>query len=157
MTFKYEGDLNKPIPAPPYDAVKSASGRAEIAQILSDLQQWKLSLLFDAHGVSQGDWQSLCLALAEAHVPGMQITRGRRGRPKKWDFFMRAQLFVAVERTGVSNITEATKLLAGVEPWRSLVAHTRGAATLRDEYARTDKGWIEMWRKVHRLAIDDAE
>lgn len=158
MTFKYEGELSTPIPLPPYRLWKSEANRKEIVESIVELQHRKMSLLFDVHGIQRGNWQSLCFALAESHVPGLRVVRKKRTGPvTKWDFFTRAELFIAVERTGIQNITEATKILAELEPWRSLVIRVRGAETLRDEYFRVDKGFIESWRKLHAIAANGAK
>lgn len=155
MAFKYTGDLSSPIPSPKFGLLMTDDETSNIAQSLVNEQYRRMRLLFDAHGVRHGDWEALCFALAENHVPGLKIAKAKAGRPKKWDDFKRAELAIAIEqivRTGKS-ITEATEELAVVEPWKSLVAHTRGAETLRDEYSRTDERHLQIYRNALAFAL----
>lgn len=144
-TAKYTGELLRPLVPPRIGLLMNEAQIAEkYAEI--ELERWKrMAILFDAHGVNQGDWQSLCFALAIAHVPGFKMAKGRAGAKTKWQDYDRAMLVLAVEQTGLS-VTEATELLAKQEPWKSMVSHARGAKTLHDEYYRADQRMVRMAR-----------
>lgn len=147
MKFTYTGDLAKPIEPPSIGLLMTDDQIAEIARALFQEEARRMVLLFDAHNIQNGDWRALCFALAKNHVPGFKMAKGRAGAPKKWHDYDRAMLVLAVEETGL-GVTEATGLLVKREPWKSMVSHSRGAESLRDEFHRADKKWVSMARKA---------
>lgn len=151
MAFKYEGELTKPIPAPPYGLLQDDEQRREIVQGIVAEKYRKMGLLFDAHGLPHGSWEALCFDLAEAHVPGLRVAEKRPGRNTKWDWIKQAELRIAVDQIVKKqsvSVAEATRQLTTIEPWKSLVAHARGAETLRDEYTRADVRVVAMYREA---------
>jgi hypothetical protein len=149
VSFKYKGDLLKPMEPPVIGLLMDDEDIAKIAQAEVKEKYRRMILLFDAHSVEHGNWEGLCFALAESHIPGFKMAKGRAGRAKKWQEYDRAQLVLAVEETGL-NITEATKLLATKEPWKTLISHSRGAAALRDEFTRADPRMVEVCRDAKK-------
>ena len=145
--FKYSGELNAPIPKPQIDLLASDAERAEVAKQLTTESYRRMTLLFDVHGVEHGNWEALCFALARAHVAGFKIARSSSGPKTKWDDITRAELVLAVESTGINNVSDATKQLAAQEPWCSIAKHG-GAKTLRDEYYRADNKWVQILKKA---------
>lgn len=150
---KYSGDLARPIPAPAVGLLATEDVYAEAAQTIVAEQYRRLNKLFDLYGVSREDWRALCFVLAEAHVPGMKVAKAKAGRKTKWDWLTRAKLVLAVQATGIENVSEATRHLASVEPWCSLVPPLRRAATLRDEYNRADPRVVQMYRDALANAL----
>lgn len=147
MSFKYTGDLAKAIPRP---ALGLLMPPEQIATTLKEFKREKyrrMVQLFDAYEIAHGNWEQLCFSLAEAHVPGLRVGV-KPGKKTKWDDTLRAELVLAVEQTGIENITSAIEKLAAIEPWKSLVSHTKGAETLRGEYNRRDPRWVELVRKA---------
>lgn len=143
MKFTYSGDLAKPIEPPSIGLLMSDNQISDIGRALFQEEARRMALLFDAHNIRHGDWMALCFSLAKAHVPGFKIAKGRAGAPKKWQAYDRAMLVLAVEETGL-DVTAATKILARQEPWKSMASHSRGAASLRDEYHRADRRMVVM-------------
>ena len=142
MTFKYSGELTKAIPVPTMGLLLQD---AILASLVSE-QSRRMGLLFEAHGIAKGNWEVLCYALAKTHVPGLRLSATKPGKKTKWDVLLRAELVLAVEQTGIGSITKAIAHLATIEPWKSHVTYTRGADTLKDEYNRADKRWVEVMR-----------
>ena len=148
MGFTYKGDLASPIEPPKLTNPDSEWEKADAAEEIADQQLKRMFLLFGAHGISPGDWRGLCYALAEAHVPGFQVAKGRAGRPRKWSDLDRARLVIEVQQTEL-GATEATRLLAQQEPWRSMLPKTKTAArTLHNEYTRADPRWVEIIKAI---------
>jgi hypothetical protein len=145
---KYTGDLAKPISHPAIGLLMSEDKVTAVTRSVVDERWRRMGLLFDAYGIEHGNWIALSFALAEAHVPGCRVTSAKSGPKTKWDEITRAELWLAVESLGDMSITDATKYLASLEPWKSLLSHTRGAATLRDEYNRADLRWVNCLREA---------
>ncbi len=150
MAIKYSGDLSQPIPCKALGLLASETAKSELANAITREKYRRMLLLFDAHGVSHGDWKKLCFALAESHVPGLKIAKGRSGRKQKWTDYDRAMLVIAVDKIGPGNISKATEQLSQMEPWKSMLVATKGAATLRDEYHRADPRMVAMARDAER-------
>ena len=138
MKYKYLGDLTKAIPSPAIGLLASNEKVAEATKAIQREKYRKMILLFDAHNVAHGDWESLCFALAETHVTGFKYAE-KKGRKTKWDVLLRAELLLAVEQTGNENISEAIKQIAVIEPWKSHIKHANGASTLWNEYTRANQ------------------
>jgi len=155
MAFKYKGDLIKPMAPPIVGLLASDEDVLRIAKEQVKEEARRMRLLFEAHGIAEGDWVPLCYALARTHVAGFRMEKGRRGRPPKWGDLQRAELVLAVEGTGLENIKQATEILAQQEPWQSMLVATRGAETLRDEYTRADPRWVNVLRDAR--AYDRAQ
>lgn len=153
MKSKYLGDLTKHIPTPTYGLLATNEEIAEATKSIQHEKYRKMILLFDAHNVTHGDWESLCFALATTHVTGFKFAE-KKGVKTKWDMHLRAELVLAVEETGIKNISEATKNLAKIEPWKSLVT---GAERLREQYNRADAKWVNILREVrmYRNIVDN--
>lgn len=97
--IRYTGDLARPIhlglkelsPGPSDNLSSSSALRQKAEEIIDRERSRRLELLFEWHNVTAGDYVGLALALAFAHVPGMQVTmfERKRGRPsvsrKEWD------------------------------------------------------------------------
>ena len=86
--YPYTGDLAKPLDLSPLAMCAMAIGTPLDVSLPSGTpvaveRARRLMLLFDWHGVDLGDWCGLAVKLADAHVPGLQISgpRPRRGRP----------------------------------------------------------------------------
>ncbi|MBS0368052.1 MAG: hypothetical protein JSS57_02510 [Proteobacteria bacterium] len=157
MSFRYKGDLAKPVEPPTIGPLMSGEEISGVAQAMVDEQYRRMVLLFDAHSVKPGDWEALCFALAKTHVPGFKVARGRAGRPQKWHDYDRAMLVLAVEETGL-GVREAVQELAQQEPWKSMSSTTRGAETLRDECTRADKRWVAVAQAAKAFdALPDEE
>lgn len=145
-SFKYSGELNQPIPHPKLGPLASDEALANANNAIHKERYRRMALLFDAHGVAHGNWEALCFSMADAHVAGFSIAKDRRGPKTKWDAMKRAELYLAVEETGL-GITEATEQLAKQEPWAKEVKRVRGGQTLYDEYFRADMRNVELLRK----------
>jgi hypothetical protein len=144
MTFKYSGDLIKPIEPPVIGILMTDAQISEdVRAIVIEEHARRMDLLFDAHEIQRGNWMALCYAMAKAHIPGFRMAKARSGRAKKWGEYDRAMLVLAVEETGLKK-RAAAKLLAKQEPWKSLVKATRGFETLKDEYTRADARWVAI-------------
>jgi hypothetical protein len=100
---KYTGELAVPIVLDPYFAIAAdllekgttKNGKKK-KQIRREKEQWimrarmeKLNLLFSRFGIANSNnkdaWMALALALAQEHVPGIQIVTkppAKRGRPR---------------------------------------------------------------------------
>ncbi len=150
MAIKYSGDLSQPISYKAHGLLASETAKSELDNAIIREKYRRMFLLFDAHGVSYGDWEKLCFALAESHVPGLKIAKGRSGRKQKWHDHDRAMLVIAVDKIGSGNISKATEQLSQMEPWKSMLVATNGAATLRDEYHRADRRWVAVARDAER-------
>lgn len=140
MKYKYLGDLTKAIPTPAIGLLASNEEVAEATKAIQQEKYRKMILLFDAHNVVHGDWESLCFTLAEAHVTGFKFAE-KKGVKTKWDVLLRAELVLAVKETGIENISEATRKLAKIEPWKSLAT---GGGRLREQYNRADARWVKI-------------
>jgi len=150
--FKYSGELNKPISLPNASLLETEEDIEEAVKNLVREQYRRMVKLFDAHNIPHGNWEALCFALAEAHVPGLRVTAKNAGRPSKWDWMTCAKLRLAVDEMG-GNVTEATEKLATMEPWKTMLIATRGAETLRDCYTRTKPRHVETYRKALAYAL----
>lgn len=106
---------------------------SRVAAALHTERYRRMIQLFDAHGVKHGDWEALCFALADAHVTGFQFANEKR-RPLDWDDFKLAELYLAVEDTGISNASEATRQLSNVEPWKNKFVQITAADRLLERY-----------------------
>ncbi len=146
MATKYSGDLSQPIPHQTIGLLAPETEKSELNNAITREKYRRMILLFDAHGVSYGDWENLCFALAESHVPGLKTAKGKSGRKQKWCDYDRAMLVIAVDKTGLENISKATEELSQMEPWKSMLVATNGAATLRDEFHRADLRMVAVAR-----------
>ncbi len=159
----YAGDLAKPYRPKPIGLLASDEQKeASHKEVLSERSR-RMGLLFDEHGVKHGDFESLCWKLAVEHVPGMSgAYSAGRGRPQKWGQFERALLAMCIGElcTAGLSITDAVSGLAAVEPWKSMLGHSRGGAVLRDEYTRLDEvagALVPMIRDHRQSLIDQGE
>ena len=152
MKSKYLGDLTKPIPAPAIGLLTSNEEVAEATKTIQQEKDCKMILLFDAHNVAHGNWESLCFALAEIHVTGFKFA-DKKGVKTKWDELLRAELVLAVKDTGIKNKSEAINNLAKIEPWKSLVT---SAVRLREQYYRADAKWVNILRdaRLYQNIVD---
>lgn len=138
MTREYSGDLAEPIKLEPLpllytDVQFAAWSKAHNAEV-----ERRMGLLFEAHGVMRGDFRGLAWSLAFDLLCFRLAGTERRGRPKCWDEQTRLWLVLSIEEFKMEglSVTKATKYLATVEPWRSMVTHANGARRLRDESTR---------------------
>lgn len=146
----YPPELTKPIPAPMLGLLASDDQWAEAANNIVAEKWRRMGLLFDAHGVPNGDWVALCFAMAESHVTGFHVAKARPGRKEKWTALVRAELVLAVEATGL-NVSQATLKLAIETPWRQMVGARNGASRLADEYSRADPRMVNLLRHARQL------
>ncbi|NWL80579.1 hypothetical protein DM872_27380 [Pseudomonas taiwanensis] len=154
---QYTGDLAGPIRPKPLGLLAGPEEFAAQAREIQAEQERRLVLLFEAHGVEAGDWWGLgsCLVL---DLPGFQIEFGPGpGRPQVWHTLARAILVVSIEELETKGLTkkQACARLAGVEPWKSMVGHSNGGGTLRNEATRLDevgKNYLRMVRDGRALS-----
>lgn len=140
MKSKYLGDLTNAIPTPVIALLATDEEDAVAKQAIQREKYRKMVLLFDAHNVAHGDWESLCFALAEVHVTGFKF-KEKKGVKTRWDVLLRAELVLAVKETGIKNVSEATRQLSKIEPWKSLAT---GGDRLREQYNRADARWVKI-------------
>ncbi len=150
MTKKvtYPKELQRKLRRPRLGALATDDAWNEASKEIQHEVEKRMAMLFQCHDVQPGNWIALCYALARAHITGFQIADGFDGPREKWTDNVRAELVIAVEGTGLNNITRATELLATQEPWRGMVGETNGAERLRDEYNRADERWVEVFRSA---------
>ena len=89
---------------------------------------FKMICLLDHFGIpkSRMKWKDLAYALAQAHVPGLQVAEPdkRTGAPTKWTDFKRGALVFYMEREMNQKkigATQAAKNLVAKEPWKSFL------------------------------------
>jgi hypothetical protein len=138
MSRIYKGDLAKPIKREPLGPSDTPEQRAAWNEANEAEEKRRMDLLFEAHGIKAGDWESLCWSLAH-DLRGFQLPSGKRpGRPKFWWDWPRAELRLDIEELQAAglSVTEATQHLANVEPYKFLLSHANGAERLRSESTR---------------------
>lgn len=140
--MKYEGELKKPVVRKRLGLL--ADTHAEAERITIEVFS-KLPALFEAHRVEPGDWMSLALELAKAHVPGFQVN-APAGRPTKWCVTEKAEFRIDVDSI-ISDkklsIPEAIKLAIRQPRWAEQTARmTMGA--LEKQYKTTDMRWVKV-------------
>lgn len=149
----YRGDLLRPIPARKLPLL-SPEAQNEAQEAFVSEQARRMSLLFDAHGISYGDWQGLCYSLAHAHVPGFSEAKDEVGRKVKWDAVTLAELVLAVEGINATDVRAAAAKLADLPPWKNMLKATQGAETLRARYydakAKGADKWVDILRKARK-------
>lgn len=130
------------LPDPP------AGQAAEVNEaLLAFAKKARMNSLRKWHGVSEGDWYSLALKLAELSVPGLKVGK-RSGRPvSKWPTFRIAQVRVDIEalrkRRPSLSVAQAAKILAASE-WADQRAGWKvSAEDLRRHYDKADP-WLVM-------------
>jgi hypothetical protein len=96
-TFQYEGILNERIQHHWAPGLGPAESHRSNAEELALKRKEKFPALFDFHGVENGDWEGLAMALAQTHVAGFMV-QGAVGRTTKWTEFDKAQFKIDVDQ-----------------------------------------------------------
>ncbi|MDE2467137.1 MAG: hypothetical protein KGO02_26005 [Alphaproteobacteria bacterium] len=137
---RYPGDLGKPPKLP------------GLINMPSNISDWafreycrRLFLLAEFHGVPPKRLDLLAVALAEAHVPGLQFSslgrdEPRRGKDKIWTIPRLMMLFEAVEdlraKTSGLTVRDACKRLATSRKYAANWSRSRQSKSL-DQWVET--------------------
>ena len=150
--MKYEGELKKAVVRKRLGLLSDTDAEAER---ITDEVFSKLPALFDAHDVQPGDWMSLAIELAKAHVPGFQVN-SPPGRPTEWCVIEKAEFRIDVDARIADkklSIPEAIKVVIRQSRWVEKAASmTLGA--LKKQYTTTDVRWVKVvqdaraWEKM---------
>lgn len=172
--MKYSGRLSEPVvkarlgPLADDSAVQNESTR-----IAGELVK-KMPLLFEAHGIEEGNYAALAMALATAHVPGFKIIQPA-GRPEEWTAADKAALRVDIDLLKAEKAAEgraitvrdAIKLVMQSETWKPRAAKAEGKdgklkiSSIEQHYyaarqqTKAAIGWLEMATKAK--AFDDGK
>ncbi len=137
--MKYTGKLSKPITRKLIGLIGEAAAHEAEFQRTTDEMCSKIPDLFDAHGVSVGNWVALVLAMAKEHVPGFKIVKPA-GRKTEWSVVDKAEFKVDVDtfinqsngkKRFVPAAIAATKKL---ERWAEKTKDMKIAALLQHYY-----------------------
>jgi HD-GYP domain-containing protein (c-di-GMP phosphodiesterase class II) len=136
----------------------------EISELLPEL--------FKAHGVDEGDWIGLTLALARAHVAAFSFEKARRGPKTVWEEYDRAELRLAVDELiecgSATSVLHACQILARKPHWtkklRSQNKHSAAAqvrqyhkAELRFLQIAKEARAYDQWRTAHPEEVAELE
>jgi hypothetical protein len=145
--MNYKGRLSKPRKFRPFPGGLLGSQEAAIRE-WSDREAKEISELlpelFKAHGVDEGDWIGLTVALARAHVPAFSFEKARRGPKTVWEEYDRAELRLAVddliERGSASSVLHACQILARKPHWANKLRsrNKQPPAALERQYHKAD-------------------
>jgi len=126
---------------------------------IEDEMRAKLPDLFKAHGITDGDWPNLAMALAKAHVPGFRVS-SPPGRPNEWDELEAAEFKIEVDnicRAQGLSVVESIKLAIRLDAWAPKAADmTLGSLEKRYYEARNSK-WVELVKKARAYEQIGAE
>jgi hypothetical protein len=150
--MKYDGELKKAVVRKRIGLL--ADTDAEAQRITFEVFS-KLPALFEAHGVRPGDWMTLAIELAKAHVPGFQVN-DPPGAPTKWCITEKAEFRIDVDSVIADkklSIPEAIKLVIRQPRWADK-AEPMTMGALEKQYKTTDMRWVQVvqdarsWEKI---------
>lgn len=154
--MNYKGRLSKPrkfrpLPGGLFGSSEEADRkwkereRQELAELLIEL--------FVVHGVDQGDWFGLTVALARTHVPAFKIEKARRGPKTAWAEVDRAGLRLDVDELlssgKATSVLHACSSLARKDPWKAKLrsSNKNPGEALRRQYQMADPRMVQIVEK----------
>lgn len=143
--MKYTGDLGDPIASTRLGLFSSEEDAEREAHRIVAKKAEKIPALFQVHGVEVGDWPSLALALANAHVPGFRVG-APAGRPAEWTAADDAEFRLDVDAAlaaGGKTVDRAIETVAKQDRW-SKKAEKMKTTALRQHYYRANDAWIRL-------------
>lgn len=141
---RYLGLLGQPIVANHIPGLLADDARHIESARQVGLMLEKLPLLAEAHGVANGDWFALVLALAREHVPGFKVV-AKGGRSELWSDIEKAELSIEVEaaRKALKTLKQAIEAVLLGGRW----AEKRPTASaLETHYRHADKKVVALLR-----------
>lgn len=114
----------------------------------------KLPALARAHGVREGDWYGLVLALASAHVKGFQLI-DPPGRPVVWEEMDKAEFRLDVDAAKLhadKSLSQAIERVKTSERWAQKARHTAVSA-LKQHYYKADPRLIVIAEKARKADL----
>lgn len=144
--MKYTGKLSKTITKKRIGLLCDEDFYRGEAKRTNDEMFAKFPDLFKAHGIIEGDWFALSLALAKEHVPGFKVVRPA-GRPTKWGLAEKAEFRLDVdtiiEKSGLS-VVEAIKQVCRLDAWKEMTAEPMSLSALEQHYYKADLRFVEV-------------
>lgn len=149
----YTRENGDPIPTSEHPYIQE---RDRLTQALVDERFRRLLMLFDFYGIEdKSNFLALAFALAEHHVPGLQIMKARPGaktkRHARDDVRIAFALGKLMEERGVKHMTKAAQLLYKQPPW-SKMAPTWQTLLRRAQSAGKHSAWLELEKEYIRIA-----
>lgn len=148
--MKYTGRLSKTIARKRIGILAGEDAYTAEAKRVTDEMFSKLPDLFQAHGVEDGNWVALSLALAKSHVPGFKVV-DPAGRRPEWDISHKAEFRLDVdtiiEKSGLPkpSVVEAIKLVCRLDAWAEKTKPMKLTA-LEKHYYSADMRWVQVAR-----------
>lgn len=143
----YTGALAEPIklPAPAGWLLSAEQWTERRNEVYWASFEKKMPLLFQHFDLLPGDWKALALALAKAHVPGLQpVTPEQRGPKRFWTIaLMQAfmtEMQAEIEGPKQRSVSDAANTLAKRQDWKQrLKGYQKPAEVLRHKYFELNK------------------
>jgi hypothetical protein len=114
----------------------------------------RMQLLFEHYEIPAGQWERLAKALAGDFVPGLRIASAPPGKKIMWDRLrcsaLRADLDQIREQRPGLSLTDAARIAAKKEPWRSMVSGSKAVENLRRRAYNATAEFTEFFRKFQR-------
>lgn len=147
--MKYTGTLSKPVVKGRRGLINAPDFTADRERIFTEINA-KLPELFKIHGVSEGDWKDLALALAGAHVPGFKVVE-RAGRKREWDYLKKVEFRIAVDdliskSKNALPVTEAIRRAKRLDRWKVKIENMKIPALSQHYYAVTLED-VDYWKE----------
>ena len=154
--MKYTGRLREPITRRAMGLLEDDEAHHVESKRITDEMFAKLPDLFQSHGVPDGDWITLVMEMAKAHVPGFRLINGA-GRKTEWSFVDKAEFRLDVDAIvsglgGALPITEAIKLACRKEAWADKTKAMTLPAVTRHYYA-ADMRFVETVKRARLWEI----
>jgi hypothetical protein len=145
VSMKYTGSLNKAITRKRLGGLAGEDAYKAEAMRITDEMFKKFPALFSVHGVADGDWMGLAMALAKSHVPGFR-SRNSPGRKTEWSVSDKAEFRLDVDINIAStslSVVEAIKHVIRTQAWATKTASTTIGA-LEQHYYKADMRWVQV-------------
>lgn len=146
--MKYKGSLASTIKRKRIGLLATEAAYTAEAKRITDEFFSKLPDLFKAHGVTEGNWLALSLALAEAHVPGFRVVNPA-GRKARWgvsyesEFRLDVDILIEESKPKALSVVEAIKLVCRRESWIEKTK-SMSLSALEKHYYSADLRWVQI-------------